>query len=151
MTGEQKSTGGRKLTDYTTDFTWDWRNAPWGQECFFLMLSHRPEHFSWLCDLLSSSCTFPPALLLSLSFFHLFTSSAAISSALLKTVSLTLLIPFHDPSFSIYTSRLFHSVFCIMNWQPAEPPADSESMQMEPQIPDMLSFMFLFQVESFPP
>lgn len=35
----------------------------------------------------------PAALLLSLSFFHLFTSSAAISSALLQTVSLTLLIP----------------------------------------------------------
>lgn len=46
---------------------------------------------------------FPPALLLSLSFFHLFISSAAISSALLKTVSLTLLIPF----------MILHSLFIL--------------------------------------
>lgn len=68
------------------------------------MLCHRPVHFPWLRDLLSTSCTFSPALRLSL----FLSSLHFLRSYLIRTSQYHLSHTsnsFLDPSFSIYISR----------------------------------------------
>lgn len=113
MTGDQKSGGGRKLTSLL-------RTSPVTKE-----MLHEARRVSSLCCVIGQ-CTFPdsvtyfslpalsppPALLLSL----FLSSLHFLRSYLVRTSQYHLSHTsnsFLDPSFSIYTSRLLHSVFWI--------------------------------------